>query len=135
MVALADVPELVAVFGKHVVDDDASDDSWRDTLDGLVVDKFAADECCPDEAGQTGVGRGWEAEECSVTLLLFLSEPAGVGARLGTRINDKDLTDRWCASVARAFSVRKKKYWMMIGVRERKLDVTDADLSIRAQVR
>lgn len=48
--AVADVPVLVAVFGKHVVDD-ASDDSWRDTLDGLVVDKFAADECCPDEAG------------------------------------------------------------------------------------
>lgn len=49
--AVADAPVLVAVFGKHVVDDDASDDSWRDTLDGLVVYKFATDECCPDEAG------------------------------------------------------------------------------------
>lgn len=127
---VVDAPVPVAMPGRH------GDDSWCDTLDGLVADRFAADECCPDDAGYTGVGRLWEAEDCSATLpLLFLSEPAGVGARLGTSTNAKDLTVKWCASVARAFSARKKKYWMIIGVRERKLDVTDADFSIRAQVR
>lgn len=44
-------------------------------------------------------------------------------------------TVRWWARVARAFNVRKKRYWMIIGARERNVVSISGDFSIRAQVR
>jgi hypothetical protein len=54
---------------------------------------------------------------------------------LGTNIEARRRTVRWCASVAAAFKLRKNKYWTMTGARERKVVASDGSFSIRAQVR
>jgi hypothetical protein len=53
----------------------------------------------------------------------------------GTRIEAKRRTVRWCARVAAAFKLRKKRYWIMIGARDRKVVARDGSFSMRAQVR
>lgn len=42
---------------------------------------------------------------------------------------------RWCANVAAALSVRKKRYWTMIGARAMKVVAREGSFSRRAQVR
>lgn len=42
---------------------------------------------------------------------------------------------RWWASVAAALRLKKKRYWTMMGARERKVVASDGSFSIRAQVR
>lgn len=107
LVVAVDVPA-----GRHGDEADTNGGSCCDSLDGLVNVDIV----------------------CSVTLPLFLPAPRA-GTQRGTSMYTNDLTVRWCASVARAFSVRKNKYWTIIGARERKLDVAVADFSIRAQVK
>lgn len=53
----------------------------------------------------------------------------------GTRIEARRRTVRWCARVASAFKVRKKRYCTMIGVREMNVVARDGSFSRRAQVR
>lgn len=53
----------------------------------------------------------------------------------GTRIETRRRTVRWCARVAAAFKLRKKRYWTMIGARDRKVVARDGSFSMRAQVR
>jgi hypothetical protein len=54
---------------------------------------------------------------------------------LGTNIEARRRTVRWCASVAAAFKLRKNRYWTMMGARERKVVARDGSFSIRAQVK
>lgn len=54
---------------------------------------------------------------------------------LGTRSEARRRTVRWWASVAAALRLKKKRYWTMMGARERKVVASDGSFSIRAQVR
>lgn len=53
----------------------------------------------------------------------------------GTRIETRRRTVRWCARVAAAFKLRKKRYWTMIGARDKKVVARDGSFSMLAQVR
>lgn len=54
---------------------------------------------------------------------------------LEARLDAKRRTVRWCASVATAFRLRKKRYCTMIGARVTGDAVRDWDFSMRAQVK
>jgi hypothetical protein len=69
-----------------------------------------------------------------VLALLLLSGPLYL-RDFGTKIEAKRRTVRWCARVAAAFKLRKKRYWIMIGARDRKVVARDGSFSMRAQVK
>ena len=69
-----------------------------------------------------------------VAPLLFVSS-APYRQVFGTIIEATSRTVRWCARVARAFRVRKKRYCTMIGAREMNVVAREGSFSRRAQVK
>lgn len=99
-----------------------------DEGDGLIV----------GVGGPEGKGVGVVSAELplfwEVAPLLFVSD-APYRRALGTIIEASSRTVRWCARVARAFRVRKKRYWTIIGAREMNVVAREGSFSRRAQVK
>lgn len=88
------------------------------------------------EGMRVGVG-GPDGKGVVSTVLVVPVFHSGTPSRrhFGTRIEASWRTVRWCASVVAALSVRKKRYWTMIGARTRNVVGREGCFSRRVQVR
>lgn len=103
---------------------------------GGFIDTPHGEGCIAGVGGEEGKGVASPVDFVLglVLALLLLSGPL-YRRDFGTRIEAKRRTVRWCARVAAAFKLRKKRYWTMIGARDRKVVARDGSFSMRAQVR
>lgn len=94
------------------------------------------EECIVGVGGPEGKGVASPVDFVLILVLALLPVSGPLYRRdFGTRIETRRRTVRWCARVAAAFKLRKKRYWTMIGARDKKVVARDGSFSMRAQVR
>lgn len=101
-----------------------------------IVGTPDGEECIVGVGGPEGKGVASPVDFVLLLVLALLPRSRPLYRRdFGTRIETRRRTVRWCARVAAAFKLRKKRYWTMIGARDRKVVARDGSFSMRAQVR